>query len=73
MIKESYRILKPGGKIFIVDWKKENMTQGPPTEIRYFPENVMKQLQQSKFSNTLIPQLNYFKKNQSLVQEILTQ
>lgn len=53
-IKESHRILKPGGKIFIVDWKKENMTQGPPEEIRYSPENVKKQLQQSDFNNVNI-------------------
>jgi len=43
-VKESYRILKPWGNIFIVDWKKKNMTEGPPTQIRYLPEQVNKHL-----------------------------
>lgn len=43
-LKEAYRILKPGGNIFIIDWKKENMTQGPPTHIRCLPEQVKEQL-----------------------------
>ena len=51
MISESHRLLKPGGQIFIVDWKKEDMPQGPPTEIRCLPEQVRDQLDQAGFEN----------------------
>jgi len=43
-IEEAFRILKPGGKIFIVDWKKKDMSEGPPVKIRYSPEKVKKQM-----------------------------
>ncbi len=48
-IKEAYRILKPSGNIFIVDWKKKNMAEGPPTQIKYLPEQVKEQLVNSEF------------------------
>ena len=50
-LKEAYRILKPGGNIFIIDWKKENMTQGPPTHIRCLPEQVKEQLVNVRFDD----------------------
>jgi len=51
ILKESLRLLKKGGKIFITDWKKEDMPQGPPTEIRCLPEDVSKELQHAGFKN----------------------
>jgi len=48
-IKEAYRILKPSGNIFIIDWKKKNMAEGPPTQIRCLPEQVKEQLVNSGF------------------------
>ncbi len=53
-LKEAYRVLKPGGKIFIVDWKKENMTEGPPLQIRFFPEQVKKQMMNCGFKSLKI-------------------
>lgn len=50
-LKDTYRILKTGGKIFIIDWRKENKMEGPPEKIRYFAEQVKKQLQNSGFKN----------------------
>ncbi|MFB3926639.1 MAG: class I SAM-dependent methyltransferase [Syntrophales bacterium] len=50
-IGEAYRILKPGGKILIVDWKKQNMTEGPPIQIRCLPEQVIEQLVNSGFNH----------------------
>jgi len=48
-IKEAYRLLKSGGNILIVDWKKEDMPEGPPTRIRCLPEEVMEQLTNAGF------------------------
>lgn len=39
-VAESYRLLKPGGKIFVADWKQEDMPEGPPAKIRFLPEQV---------------------------------
>jgi ubiquinone/menaquinone biosynthesis C-methylase UbiE len=49
-VKEAYRILRPGGKIFIADWRKEKMDDGPPIEIRYTPEKVRDHLGQAGFN-----------------------
>ncbi len=48
-LEESNRILKPDGKIFIVDWKKEDMSEGPPAKIRYLPEQVKAHLLSAGF------------------------
>ncbi len=53
-VKESYRILKPGGEIFIVDWKKKEMPEGPPEKIRCLPEQVRDELVKSGFSDVSI-------------------
>lgn len=51
ILKESLRLLKSNGKIFIADWKKEEMPEGPPLKIRYSPEKVNAQLTNSGFKN----------------------
>lgn len=51
ILAEAYRTVKPGGAVFIVDWKKENMAEGPPLHIRCTPEEVMEQLQRAGFTN----------------------
>ncbi len=48
-LRETYRILKPGGKILIVDWKKQSMTEGPPVRIRCVPGQVKEQLATAGF------------------------
>jgi ubiquinone/menaquinone biosynthesis C-methylase UbiE len=48
-MKEAYRLLKPDGNIFIVDWEKKDMAEGPPIQIRYLPEQVREQLVGSGF------------------------
>ena len=53
-VTEAYRILKPGGEIFIVDWKKKEMPEGPPEKIRYLPEQVKDELVKSGFSDVSI-------------------
>ncbi len=54
VVEEAFRILKPDGKIFIVDWKKKDMADGPPTEIRYFPEKVKEQMVNAGFLDVAI-------------------
>lgn len=49
LLTESYRLLKKGGTICIIDWKKAEMAEGPPEEIRCLPEHVGEQLSQSGF------------------------
>lgn len=39
-VRESARILKPGGLWVIVDWKPDPMEKGPPLEVRVSPEMV---------------------------------
>ncbi|SEA49058.1 Methyltransferase domain-containing protein [Desulfuromusa kysingii] len=49
VIKEAYRLLKPGGEIFIIDWKKEEMPHGPPVTIRCHPQDIEQQLTTAGF------------------------
>lgn len=51
VVQEACRLLKPGGEVFIIDWKKEDMPQGPPVEIRCLPEQIARQLEDSGFVN----------------------
>ena len=53
LLKESYRLLKCKGKIFIADWKKEDMMQGPPTQVRCEPEQVEKQMIDAGFIHVI--------------------
>ena len=53
-VEEACRILKPDGKIFVVDWKKKDMPEGPPTKIRCLPEQVKEQLVNSGFKHVNI-------------------
>ena len=53
-LEEAHRIAKPDGKIFIVDWKKEDMAEGPPKGIRYLPETVKDQLRHAGFEHVAI-------------------
>ncbi len=54
MLQEAYRIVKPGGEIVIVDWKKTDMPEGPPLGIRCLPETVKGQLMESGFAGVHI-------------------
>jgi len=53
-VGEAYRILKPEGKIFIVDWKKKDMPEGPPEKIRCLPETVEEQMVKAGFMDVAI-------------------
>ena len=53
-VEEAYRLLKPGGNVFIVDWEKKDMTDGPPQQIRWLPGQVKDQLVTAGFKNVNI-------------------
>ncbi len=53
-LSEAMRLLKPKGKILIVDWLKGRTAQGPPEKIRCTPEQVSEQLVQTGFSGIRI-------------------
>ena len=53
-VEESHRILKPDGKIFVIDWKKKDMLEGPPEKIRLLPEQVKDQLVYTGFKQVEI-------------------
>ena len=63
MITEAYRLLKPQGKIAIIDWKKEQMEQGPPLNIRIHDTTIVRQLQDMNFkkitNHDLLPFHNF--------------
>ncbi len=40
IFKEADRLLKPGGKILVIDWKQEKTPFGPPAVDRVKPEKV---------------------------------
>jgi ubiquinone/menaquinone biosynthesis C-methylase UbiE len=42
VIKEAHRLLKPGGKIMVVEWKTEFESPGPPKERRISQERLEK-------------------------------
>ena len=54
ILQESQRLLKSTGSIFIVDWKKEDMPEGPPAHIRCSAAQVKDELEGVYFSNVRI-------------------
>ncbi len=50
-LKEANRLLKPGATLLIVDWKKKDMKEGPPLNIRCEPDCVKKQLKDAGFTD----------------------
>ncbi|WP_462269990.1 class I SAM-dependent methyltransferase [Desulfobacter sp.] len=54
MLVECGRLLKPGGKILIMDWKKSEMNQGPPISIRCDVSDVKQQLVHAEFKQVEI-------------------
>ncbi|MBZ4672434.1 class I SAM-dependent methyltransferase [Deferribacterales bacterium Es71-Z0220] len=51
VLKDVYRILRKGGKLLVIDWKKAEMNEGPPLDIRVCPDLVKKQLLKAGFEN----------------------
>lgn len=49
ILSEAFRLTRPGGRVLIIDWKKEEMSEGPPLEIRCSPSDVETQLAAAGF------------------------
>jgi len=49
MLAEARRLLKPDGKILIIDWKKADMDEGPPPAIRCSTDEVIAELAAAGF------------------------
>ena len=51
VIAESYRILKNGGKIAIIDWKSQETPEGPSASIRIPKDTVIRDINNVGFIN----------------------
>ncbi len=50
VISEARRLLKNGGKLMIIDWKKEETPEGPPLSIRVSDDEIALQMTRGGFS-----------------------
>jgi ubiquinone/menaquinone biosynthesis C-methylase UbiE len=51
VISEAHRVLKKGGILAIIDWKREETPEGPPLSIRVSEEDIRRQAAAGGFSN----------------------
>lgn len=50
---ECFRLLKPGGTVLAMDWKKGETPSGPPQEIRVSESDIIRDLAQAGFRDVL--------------------
>ncbi len=60
-LHEAFRLTKVGGQVLVIDWKKKEMTEGPPTHIRCLNDQVEEQLAAAGFHD--IYSFNEFEKH----------
>lgn len=53
VLREALRLLASGGKLMIIDWKKEQTPEGPPLEIRVTEETIESQIRGAGFRNII--------------------
>ena len=49
VVREAFRLLKLGGKLMIIDWKKEEMREGPPLSIRVTEGTIKEHVRKAGF------------------------
>jgi ubiquinone/menaquinone biosynthesis C-methylase UbiE len=50
VLRNAWRMLKPGGRVVDLDWKKEPMTLGPPLRIRFSEEDATRLIAEAGFT-----------------------
>ena len=50
IIKEAFRVLKPGGKVLVIEWNQKDASFGPEFDLRILPENLEKMLEVQNFT-----------------------
>jgi SAM-dependent methyltransferase len=51
LLQEAKRLLKPGGKILIMDWAKKETPMGPPMEIRVDADTIEEHMKEAGFND----------------------
>jgi len=54
IVAEAQRLLRPGGKVAVVDWKKTPTPEGPPPEIRTTAEEIVAQMEKAGFVRIVV-------------------
>ncbi|MDX2471356.1 MAG: class I SAM-dependent methyltransferase [SAR324 cluster bacterium] len=54
LLTDCLRILKPGGKVMICDWKAVEMEMGPPLKIRITEDKIKAQLEEAGFKDVQV-------------------
>jgi ubiquinone/menaquinone biosynthesis C-methylase UbiE len=49
ILKEAYRVLKPGGKAFVMEWNERNFSVGPSREVRIPSSEILEIVGKQKF------------------------
>jgi len=49
VLANAAKILKPGGKLIDVDWKKQDLPIGPPSHIKFAPSHAAKIIREAGF------------------------
>ena len=60
VLKEIHRVLKPGGKFAVVEYKKITSRRGPPVEIRITPEQVQEGVMSYEFDSLKTVEIGEF-------------
>lgn len=60
ILLETNRILRKGGRIVNLDWKKESQDYGPPFEIRFSPEKSSSLLEAAGFKLVSSPEVGIY-------------
>ena len=53
VLGEALRLLRRGGKLLIIDWKKEQTPEGPPLEIRVTEKTIESQMLKAGFRHII--------------------
>jgi predicted methyltransferase len=64
-MKKIKKALKPGGRVAIIEFRPDNLTAGPPLDMRLYPEQVIQELSPAGF--TLVKSYDFLPKEYFLI------